>query len=332
MFRFQNLSLLLLLLIGVASAGSDELNIGISVNEYGDYPPEHQAQAFQFPDFPSDISIAFIALESGDQYAVLYSTLALRTFDRDASGSVQPLDHWSITRSPHDYLEPEVLSRYQVTGQERGDLIQYSGIGCYNNSPLRYGDIDSNEQNELVLFLRDDMVIFSPASQRVIFSTTLAVDDWLTPEESEDYYLRYGGLSENSPQYQSGIAASAAGNWQGGRFPGYRGYTKLYFDDFDEDGTKDIIAWRKLYESRLQNEDTQGFKLIRETFLHYNLVDGEYLPQETDPVAIESWLTVNELTWSDGYPRLSECPGEEGELIAEMHDPLLNDPDVLPQP
>ena len=33
--------------------------------------------------------------------------------------------------------------------------------------------------------------------------------------------------------------------------------------------------------------------------------------------------------WQKGYPTLSEYPGEEGQPIPEMHDPLLNDPEVL---
>ncbi|TCS40645.1 hypothetical protein [Reinekea marinisedimentorum] len=85
--------------------------------------------------------------------------------------------------------------------------------------------------------------------------------------------------------------------------------------------------------------DAEGFSLIGQSFVHYErdleaqwtstVVTGQYLPQETDEATIQSWLSDKALTWSKSYPSVSECEGEEGELIPEMHDPLLNDPDVL---
>ena len=44
---------------------------------------------------------------------------------------------------------------------------------------------------------------------------------------------------------------------------------------------------------------------------------------------IQSWLLAKNLTWQKGFLSKSECAGQEGQLIPEIHDPLLNDPDVL---
>ncbi|AJQ92856.1 hypothetical protein [Gynuella sunshinyii] len=110
---------------------------------------------------------------------------------------------------------------------------------------------------------------------------------------------------------------------------GYRSIAKLYVNDFDKDGHSDILVWRKMYESRLVGELLSGFKLNSQLYGHYALIDGEYHLQQTDEATIQGWLSANELTWQKGYPSSSECQGHEGELIPEMHDPLLNDPDVL---
>jgi hypothetical protein len=56
---------------------------------------------------------------------------------------------------------------------------------------------------------------------------------------------------------------------------------------------------------------------------------GEYQKQPTDSATVKNWLTTRHLTWQKGYPSRSECPGQEGQLIPEMHDPLLNDAEVM---
>lgn len=315
-------------------AAVDDLQIGIGVNndnlgELAQTSWEYAKASTSQKKFNDGFAQAFLRVSgSTDLYSLSASnTLYLTNFD-----TREVLGKWLLIRWEHEYLESEISARYGAVNQERNDEYHvYPGLGCYGKSPLRYGDVDANGTAELVLFLGNDFLIFSPQDEKIVFSASIAVDDWLSMEESEEYFRQYGGIGESNPQYQSSIAAGAVGNWQGGRFPGYRGYGKLYFGDFDNDESRDVVLWRKLYESHLRNEDERGFKKIDETLLHYRLIDGEYLPQETDSETIQGWLSSNNLRWPDGYPRLSECPGEEGELIAEMHDPLLNDPDVLPE-
>ncbi|MEJ2076217.1 MAG: hypothetical protein P8X79_22475 [Reinekea sp.] len=214
-------------------------------------------------------------------------------------------------------------------------------IGCLESTPLRYGDLENDGKNELVLHLGDDLVIFSPYYQRTVFAVNLNLADWLNTEGTEFLYTdEFGNISkpETEPQYASGIANTIYTLVE--NIPSYRGYAKLYEGDFDKNGAADIIVWQKIYESKLENDSERGFTLLRNHFVHYERdlkaqaesdagVTGEYLPQETTEVDIKSWLSENNLTWSKGYPSVSECTGEEGKLIPEMHDPLLNDPEVL---
>ncbi|WP_229815828.1 hypothetical protein, partial [Bacterioplanes sanyensis] len=107
----------------------------------------------------------------------------------------------------------------------------------------------------------------------------------------------------------------------------------------DKDGNPDLVKWQKAFVSNNKTKSIAWNK-VRNSLTHYerdlatqkrleNGVTGEYLPQITLDVVIEGWLRENELTWQQGFPSFSECPGEEDKLIPEMHDPLLNDPDVL---
>jgi hypothetical protein len=90
-------------------------------------------------------------------------------------------------------------------------------------------------------------------------------------------------------------------------------------------------VWRKLYLSKLLSEPVAGFDKVSDTYYHYERkVTGEYeLKTDTAPETIQGWLTAKNQTWQSGFPSKSECAGQEGQLIPEMHDPLLNDPDVL---
>ena len=113
-------------------------------------------------------------------------------------------------------------------------------------------------------------------------------------------------------------------------YPAQRAYGKIYIDDFDGDNSNDIIMWRKLYFSKLKSDPVKGYELDAEMFAHYKIVDGDYqLQTDTTPATVQGWLSANNLTWQKGFPSKSECDGQEGQLIPEMHDPLLNDPDVL---
>ncbi|MFL0799465.1 MAG: hypothetical protein K6L80_03370 [Agarilytica sp.] len=204
-------------------------------------------------------------------------------------------------------------------------------MGCMQRSPLRYGDIDGDGTNELIMLLSNlysiDWVVFSTQMNRTIFTSKLNLNDVVLNSVLDS------GLVSPIPvdqRYQYWSRWGAEESLTSSLAQGVRSFAKLYFDDFDGDNNFDILVWRKVYESRLVNDATSGFELREEVFGHYELVEGEYLLQTTDAPTIEGWLSQRQLTWAAGYPNQSECPGEEGHLIPEMHSPLLNDPEVLP--
>jgi hypothetical protein len=198
--------------------------------------------------------------------------------------------------------------------------------GCLQQSPLRYGDIESDGENELVLMLRKNIVVFSPKHEKIIFSAHYWLDDELGTEDVSNHFS--GEISETKAQY---VASSGTDNLVREIYPAKRSMSKLYLGDFDNNGKNDIVIWRKMYESNLRNNPTIGFHKLAESSFHYERdTSGQYqLQTDTAPETVQGWLTANNQTWQSGFPSKSECAGQEGQLIPEMHDPLLNDPDVL---
>ena len=259
------------------------------------------------------------------------------------------LGNWRLTRWQYEFLNQQYLNDYSRVGLMDASkafpiriLSEYQredNIGCLANTPLRYGDVEQDGKNELVLTTGEDLIVFSPGYERIVFMQRYNSLGWLSKEKSDLYLTENIDTSRTEePQYLSRIGAITIEDYQ---FitPGIRGYAKVFEGDFDEDDYSDILLWAKTYRSNMKG-GTEGFTIIENKFIHYERdleaqeksdsgITGEYLPQETAEATIQSWLSGNELTWSKGYPSISECEGEEGALIPEMHDALLNDPDVL---
>ncbi len=240
----------------------------------------------------------------------------------ESGGGYQPIE------------DPEIMALDTTTEYKLSPFIQTTG--CLASQPLRFGDIDDNGSNELVLFLDNDLVIFSPNQQKIVFTMSFSERDELSASELKNWFVGREGVTA---QY---IAKSGTDIRINARFPATRSYAKIFIDDFDNDSKKDIVVWRKLYESNLETNSVLGFSKVSDLFVHYSLIDGEYQLQTNNPAVdgefsadpaqqaqIQSWLTAKNQTWQSGFPSKSECAGQEGQLIPEMHDPLLNDPDVL---
>ncbi|WP_283789719.1 hypothetical protein QNI23_004305 [Bermanella sp. WJH001] len=248
----------------------------------------------------------------------------------DDGGDDCELNWWVGRWSDQEFLEPLLKERIQ---RNSGGNIQVmpDGLGCFNKTPLRYGDIDGDSKNELVLFLNDNLLIFSPEKQKTIF---LSLYNLLGDHTSlEDTIEQYTVSDPTNPQHVSSLASNSGSAFENPAAivdPAYKVYAKHYVQDFDNDQNNELVVWRKFYESRLQGDTVKGYKKISDTYLHYKKVNGEYqLQTNTTPETIQGWLSTKNLTWQKGFPTKSECAGQEGQLIPEMHDPLLNDPDVL---
>ncbi|GAA6135448.1 hypothetical protein NBRC116188_22380 [Oceaniserpentilla sp. 4NH20-0058] len=242
------------------------------------------------------------------------------------------VEPWWVGRwSEQEFLEPEIKKRlndYEITlpyELSYGDEVA-DAIGCLEHTPLRYGDIDADSDSELVLFLKNTLVVFSPTQEKVVFSTLFNYPDYITWQTLIDAEMYLDDPDANTPQYASLYEFKKDRN----AIIGYRGYSKLYVQDFDNNQNVDLVLWRKLYQSRLQGDSLKGFEKLSDSYLHYKKVDGAYqLQTGTAPETVQGWLTANNLSWQKGFPSKSECDGQEGQLIPEMHDALLNDPDVL---
>ena len=237
---------------------------------------------------------------------------------------------WSGRWSEQEFIEPKIIKRlkdYNIRlpfTLSYGDEVAHA-IGCLESTPLRYGDIEGDGQDELVLLLKNSLVVFSPAAQKVVFSSVFNYPDFVTWQTMIDDGMRLETPTDNTPQYGSRYEYEQDRN----AIIGYRAYAKLYVQDFDGDARSDLVLWRKFYQSRLYGDNVKGFEKLSDSYLHYKKVNGVYELQETAPETIQGWLTAKNQTWQSGFPSKSECAGQEGQLIPEMHDPLLNDPDVL---
>ena len=266
---------------------------------------------------------------SGSIYYLLLGDI-VGLFDTE---SKQYIGGQVLTRWTNQHIFTEIKERYEENywayPPEKYSTGHTVALGCYQNNPLRYGDINQDQQNELILFLGSDFVAFSPQLKKVIFAETLRVNDWLTTEQTEAD-MENRNPDKSSPfQHLSGILSDTTKVEAG-----YRGYSKLYFGDFDNNGAADILVWRKLYKSRASDDEIKGFVKLRDEWQHFSRevgadATGEYVAKLTTGEQIKTWLTEKNLTWQKGYPSKSECPGQTDQLIPEMHDPLLNDPDVL---
>lgn len=286
--------------------------------------------------FNDGFAVSFLLIDNTQK---LYSiSRRLNLYETDYSSKLFS-DSWTIERWAHEPLDQLLLSEYSGISRKfastYGLNTRYS-LGCLADTSLRYGDVDDDAVDDLVLLLGSDLVLFSLDHERVVFSFRYATDKWMDKIDTEIYFEDYGfAKPEDMPYSQWEVLADLREP-----DPAFRGYGKVYTDDFDGDDHKDFIVWSKLYRSNMRRDNVDGFSLLSDSFFHFerNLsaqaesdsgITGEYLPQETSEEDIKNWLAEHNLTWSKGYPSQSECPGEEGQLIPEMHDPLLNDPEVL---
>lgn len=281
-------------------------------------------------------AISFLLIDSTQK---LYSiSRNIKLFETNYSTKTFS-SYWPLARWKHEPLDEELLSEYSGIG--RGFAAAYGlhsryRLGCLPTSTLRYGDLEGDGVEELILLLGPDLVVFSLDQERIVFSLRYATDNWMDRVDTDLYFEDFGfAKSEDMPYSQWEVLADLREP-----DPSFRGYGKVFIGDYDGDDHRDLLVWRKLYRSNMRRDGIDGFHLLSNTFFHFERdleaqvksdigVTGEYLPRETSEEDILSWLAENDLTWSKGYPSLSECPGEEGQLIPEMHDPLLNDPEVF---
>jgi hypothetical protein len=264
--------------------------------------------------------------------ANIINSWALKTPSICSDSDLECIEPWWVGRwNDQEVIEPEIEKRlidYSITlpyELSYGDEVP-NAIGCLEHNPLRYGDFDDDSLSDLVIFLKNTLIVFSPQTGKVVFSSLFNYPDFVTWQTLVDAEMYLDAANSNTPQYASLYEFKKDRN----AIVGYRAHAKLYLQDFNDNKSSDLVVWRKFYQSRLQGDNVKGFEKISDTYLHYSKINDEYqLQTDTAPETIQGWLTSKNLTWQSGFPSKSECAGQEGQLIPEMHDPLLNDPDVL---
>jgi hypothetical protein len=319
-----------LVLPSIAMTKDSDFVVGDDINERKSTFKGIYSKTGYIPDFIMEINGSIVA----------FSGSHLQGFDLEGNrSSMFPPGikrGVGLKRWPTEYKDKAIseINKHPFTRDIRGAELfdQYNSsisttsgssksVGCLGEKPLRYGDVDDNGTKEIVLYLsrfnyKSDWVIFSPEKEKIIFSMRWQIKDYY--EGKADGYGKWPIMQYPSEEDQRGSSNT-----------GFQVYAKAFLGDFNKDKIPDILVWRKRFESLATGVSKKGFELKGEHFEHYSLVDGEYQPQVTIPLQIKDWLADAELTWSKGYPSKSECEGQEGQLIPEMHDPLLNDPEVL---
>ena len=218
---------------------------------------------------------------------------------------------------PQPLLTPVSNRSISYSLQSNGPMSV--AFGCLSQSPLRYGDVDADSQQELVLFLDAAIVFFSPQQGAITFSYHFWLDDELLIDSAyynEDSPLMHG-ITPNDPVY---FAESGSDILVMERYPAKRSLTKLYVGDLFQEGRYDMVLWRKLYESRARGAAEGGFQLIGNYYAHYiKQADGVYTPADTEQNQIQNSLASNNLTWLQGYPNQSECAGTENQPIPDSY-------------
>ncbi|WP_189387432.1 hypothetical protein [Bacterioplanes sanyensis] len=291
-------------------------------------------------DFEAGYSPTF-AVDAGDGVVYTYdSTIGKANYEKGVLLYAWPIHPWpghlffageyaaaaeaaSIARGG-DFELPENPTEIVSRVASYLSLDSTMPAGCLKSIPLRYGDFDSDGTSEVVLFAGASIVFFSPLNEEVIFSYHYELNDELIEDTEKEIFPP--PYSDSDPQYFSDSGADVLVMQ---KLQAQKSYSKIFVSSFDGDDALDIILWRKMYRSNLRSEAVPGFHMIGEAAMHYELVEGGYALQETSTIDALTWLEDKKLTWQQGFPSRSECPGEEDKLIPEMHDPLLNDPDVL---
>ncbi|WP_396589161.1 hypothetical protein [Bermanella sp. R86510] len=271
-----------------------------------------------------------VEIESDTYFGMSRDGKGLALYDLTVNNLVEgwPLNRWSeelkdqaVSDMYRIQNDPKYAQEYSHSPFQSFDpnFQQPPVMGCYSEAPLRYGDMDEDGKNEVVLFLghKDevlDLVLFSPEHEAIEFSVRLILSDATDFDYGERFEYQYA-----TNHYMNKTAR-----------PGKHIFAKVFIGEFDgNENKKDILVWRKHYRSLPKSSSKKGFELVRDHYQFYTQADKGYKLQISLETQIQQWLSENNLTWQKGFPSKSECKGQEGELIPEMHDPLLNDPDVV---
>ncbi|MGH8372327.1 MAG: hypothetical protein ACRETO_06315 [Gammaproteobacteria bacterium] len=84
--------------------------------------------------------------------------------------------------------------------------------------------------------------------------------------------------------------------------PGERDSSKLFYGDFEHDGTLDVLLWKRTYQ------DKSNWELKSEDYKIYKLTDdSEFIEDSVATAKVQQIIKENDLTWDSGFPNNGTC-------------------------
>ena len=204
----------------------------------------------------------------GDDPNLLYALAPTSEFVGFYNFSDKSLGSWSLTEAENiaepipEYVERKRNLEVPITYDRMADDPT---LGCMNNNPLTYGDVEGDGKKELVVFIKNTLQLFSVEHKKVVFSVQLDVDDWHTKEYSKEIISELRGTAESSPRPEA--------------------LTELYRRCVvTQNYMLVVILWK------MQRIFSSGARYTSQIFLKtLSLV----LPKSVKPIFITKWLVAN---------------------------------------
>ncbi len=244
------------------------------------------------------------------------------------------LSTWDGVLVYNDHFNKMLLKERELLPVGRGGYDYY---GCIDEKPLFKANIIGDMEKEELFVVtgaghhtdnmrgngaRDHLMlhVYGGAQyDKLLEVMLLAVNyrPWNPDNPPKDYYFPRSGFSQKKVKIE------------GEQGEGRKFYSKLFFQDFDENDRMDIIIWQVEYKSRkIETDNKPGFDLVKSEFIRYEEnAQGDGLTQQpTSTEQMKTWLLDNNLAWSDGWPNQSLCTGGKAKLpmMIGIDDPTVN--------
>ncbi len=218
-----------------------------------------------------------------------------------------------VGRGGYDYygcIDEKPLYKANIIGDiEKDELFVITGAGHHTDNMRGAGARD-----HLMLH------VYGGEQYNKLFEVMLLAVNyrpWNPDNPPKDYYFPKSEFSKAKVKIEG-----EAG--EGRKF-----HSKLFFQDFNENGKMDVLIWQAEHKSRkIDPMNKPGFDLIRNEFIWYEeSANSSGLDKKTiTSEQAKMWLKDKSLTWKNGWPNKSFCTGGKKVLpiMVGVDDPELN--------